>query len=150
MNIDNIFSLFGFEKNSEDKIQDDLDNFKDTPIFKVGMFKKMVWNGVSFRKQLLDFLRKTEDKLDIVDGGLDEAGDYMMYTRAFFWIQECDLNNKEWEKALINYIDEEFITCFKLCIKYYEELEEFEKCAFLKKIQDYIEIKKELDPLKEA
>lgn len=150
MNIDNIFSLFGFEKNSEDKIQNDLDSFKDTPIFKVGMFKKMIWNGINFRKQLLDFLKKTEAELDIVDEGLDEAGDYMMYTRAYFWIQECNLQNKEWEKALVNYIDEEFIMCFKLCIKYYEELEEFEKCAFLKKIQDYIEIKKELDPLKEA
>ena len=150
MNIDNIFGLFGFEKNSKDEIQDDLDAFKDTPLFKIGMFKKMIWNGFNFRKQLLIFLKKTSSELEVIDEGLDEAGDYMMYTRAYFWIQECNLQDKEWERALINYVDEEFIICFKLCIKYYEELEEFEKCAFLKKIQDYIEIKKELDPLKEA
>jgi len=148
MDIDNIFGLFGFEKNSKREIQDDLDAFKDTPIFKVGMFKKLIWNGVNFRKQLIQFLKKTDSKHDIVDEGLNEAGDYMMYTRAYYWIKDCNIKDKEWKKALVNYIDEEFVLCFKLCIKYYEELEEYEKCAFLKSIQDYIEEKKLLNSLK--
>lgn len=148
MDIDNIFGLFGFEKNSKREIQNDLDAFKDTPIFKVGMFKKLIWNGVNFRKQLIQFLKKTDSKHGIVDEGLNEAGDYMMYTRAYYWIKDCNIKDIEWEKALANYIDEEFVLCFKLCIKYYEELEEYEKCAFLKSIQDYVEEKKLLDSLK--
>ena len=43
MDIDNIFGLFGFDKNhgkKENKTIDELNSFKDSPQFKVGMFKK--------------------------------------------------------------------------------------------------------------
>jgi hypothetical protein len=73
-----------------------------------------------------------------------------MYTRAYYWIQECNLQDKEWEEALIYYHDKELINCLKLSIKYYEEIEEFEKCAFLKKIQNFLEKQDLLDKLKEA
>ena len=42
------------------------------------------------------------------------------------------------------------VTSLKLCIKYFEEIEEFEKCAFLKRIQDYIEKTVLLEKLREA
>jgi hypothetical protein len=35
--------------------------------------------------------------------------------------------------------DEYFLTSIKLSISYFEENEDYEKCAFLKKIQDFIE-----------
>ena len=72
------------------------------------------------------------------------------FTRSYFWIQECNLDNEEWTDALDHYIDDEFITCIKLCIKYFEEIEEFEKCAFLKKIQNYTEKQDFLNKLKET
>jgi len=113
------------------------------------MFKKMIWNGRVFRDQVLDFLKKAEIDMEI-GNDLDEAGDYMMHTRAYYWIQDCNLQDKEWKKALNHYIDDEFVVCFKLCIKYFEEIEEFEKCAFLKKIQTYIEKQEILNKLKET
>ena len=146
MNINNIFSLFG-SNDKEDK--EDLESFKDSSLFKVGMFKKMIWNGRVFRDQVLDFLKKAEIDMEI-GNDLDEAGDYMMHTRAYYWIQDCNLQDKEWKKALNHYIDDEFVVCFKLCIKYFEEIEEFEKCAFLKKIQTYIEKQEILNKLKET
>ena len=146
MNINNIFSLFG-SNDKEDK--EDLESFKDSSLFKVGMFKKMIWNGRVFRDQVLDFLKKAEIDMEI-GNDLDEAGDYMMHTRAYYWIQDCNLQDEEWKKALNHYIDDEFVVCFKLCIKYFEEIEEFEKCAFLKKIQTYIEKQEILNKLKET
>ena len=87
MNINNIFSLFG-SNDKDDK--EDLDAFKDSPLFKVGMFKKMIWNGKGFRDQVLNFLKKADIDMEIGDD-LDEAGDYMMHTRAYYWVQDCNL-----------------------------------------------------------
>jgi len=152
MDIENVFGLFGFgkDKNKNKKPETDyLTEFKDTPQFKVEMFYKMVWNGKSFKNQVLNFLKKSDEFIEL-EGEVGEAGDYMMYTRAYFWIQECNLEDKEWKDAIKYYTDDEFIVCIKLCIKYFEEVEEFEKCAFLKKIQIYIEKQEVLNKLKET
>lgn len=152
MDIDNVFGLFGFGKGKGQNRKPEIDyfeDFKDTPQFKVGMFKKMIWNGRSFKDQVLNFLKKADEFIEL-EGDIGEAGDYMMYTRSYFWIQECDLKKDEWTDALNHYLDDEFITCIKLCIKYFEEVEEYEKCAFLKNIQNYIEKQEILNKLKET
>ena len=151
MDVDNVFGLFGFgkDKNKSKKIENDIEEFRNTPQFKVGMFYKMIWNGNNFRDQIFSFFGNSNLEKDFTLG-LDEASDYMMYTRAYYWIQECNLQDKEWEEALIYYLDKELINCLKLSIKYYEEIEEFEKCAFLKKIQTFLENQELLQTLKEA
>ena len=151
MDVDNVFGLFGFgkDKNKSKKIENDIEEFRNTPQFKVGMFYKMIWNGNNFRDQIFSFFGNSNLEKDFTLG-LDEASDYMMYTRAYYWIQECNLQDKEWEEALIYYLDKELINCLKLSIKYYEEIEEFEKCAFLKKIQTFLEKQEFLQTLKEA
>lgn len=149
MDINSIFSLFGSNDKEDKEDKKDLEAFKDSPLFKVGMFKKMIWNGKSFRDQVLDFLKKSDEFIEL-ESNVGEAGDYMMHTRAYYWVQDCNLQDEEWKKALNHYIDDEFIVCFKLCIKYFEEIEEFEKCAFLKKIQTYIEKQEVLNKLKET
>ena len=83
MDIDNIFGLFGFDKNhgkKENKTIDELNSFKDSPQFKVGMFKKMIWNGRSFKDQIFNFLKKSDEFIEL-ESDVGEAGDYMMYTR---------------------------------------------------------------------
>ena len=151
MDVDNVFGLFGFgkDKNKSKKTENDIEEFRNTPQFKVGMFYKMIWNGNNFRDQIFSFFGNSNLEKDFTLG-LDEASDYMMYTRAYYWIQECNLQDKEWEEALIYYLDKELINCLKLSIKYYEEIEEFEKCAFLKKIQTFLEKQELLQTLKEA
>ena len=152
MDIDNVFGLFGFgkDKNRNPKPEVDyLEEFRNTPQFKTGMFKKMIWNGKSFKDQVLNFLKKADEFIEL-EGDVEEAGDYMMYTRAYYWIQECNLQDEDWKNALIYYLDDEFITCIKLCIKYFEEIEEYEKCAFLKNIQTFLEKEEILNKLKET
>lgn len=148
MDIDNIFGLFGFNKNNDNKDQEDLELFRNTPLFKTGMFKKMIFNGINFRSQIVKFFSKAEPDIEI--DGMEEAGDYMMYTRAYFWVEKCNLDDEEWQHALEHYSDDEMITSLKLCIKYFEEIEEFEKCALLKNIQDYIEKTVLLEKLRET
>jgi hypothetical protein len=140
MALDNIFSLFGFpDKDNEErkKLEADLEVFKETPHFKLGMFHKLIMNGSLFSKQVVKFFAKADPGLDIK--GIDQAGEYMMFIRAWFWIEQVKLRKKEWKEALKQYTSEEFIISIKLSINYFESTEEYEKCAHLKKIQDFVE-----------
>jgi len=139
MRIGNIFALFGFsEENEEDKItRKKIEDFKETPFFKIGMFTKMILNGTNFKKQIVGFFSKSDKDLDVL--GIGEAGDFMMFNRAWYWISECNTKRKDWKEALQNSANSDFLVCLKLSIKYFENIEEFEKCAFLIKIQKFIE-----------
>ena len=139
MALDNIFSLFGFpDKDDEDrkKLEADLDVFKETPHFKLGMFHKLIMNGSLFSKQVIKFFAKADPGLDVK--GIDQAGEYMMFTRAWFWIEQVQIRKKEWKEALKQYANEEFLVSTQLSISYFESTEEYEKCAHLKKIQDFV------------
>ena len=137
--IDNIFSLFGLPEDGEQSksLKKDLEDFKKSPYFKLGMFVKMVKNGLHFKRQIVSFFSKSEPELNI--NGLDDAGDFMMYNRAWFWISQCKIRSKIWKEALKEYNSEDLVMALKSSIQYFEELEEYERCAFLKKIQDFLE-----------
>jgi hypothetical protein len=137
--IDNIFSLFGLPEDGEQSksLKKDLEDFKESPYFKLGMFVKMVKNGLHFKRQVVSFFSKSEPELNV--NGLDDAGDFMMYSRAWFWISQCKIRSKIWKEALKEYNSEDLVMALKSSIQYFEELEEYERCAFLKKIQDFLE-----------
>jgi hypothetical protein len=139
MALNGIFSLFGFPDNNEEnkKIETELEIYKETPHFKLGMFQKLILNGGTFSKQVINFFSKADPELDIK--GINDAGEYMMYTRAYFWIKDCSVRKKEWKIALKNNANEDFIQLIKSCINYFESTEEYEKCAHLKKIQDFLQ-----------
>jgi len=138
MNVGGIFALFGFNEDGKEdkKLKKELEAFKETPHFKVGMFSKMVSQGMGFKNQLLKFFSNMQPKIDTSD--LGEAGDFMMYNRAWYWISECNLRKKDWKLALQDNASENFIECLEVVLRYFESLEEFEKCALLKKIQDFV------------
>ena len=143
MSLSGIFALFGFpeDKGNAEGLQEkeikDFKDFKKSAVFKVGMFKKLIRHGILFKTQVVKFLSSSDANLDI--NGIDDAGDYMMYTRAYLWIKDFKFRSKEWKEALFNYSDDELISLIKLSIKYFEENEEYEKCAHLKKIQDLVD-----------
>ena len=135
VNADHIFSLFGSG--------DDLDgnpveksnlNFKQTPLYWVGMFKKTVLNHVNFNKKIIKLLIKSNEDLDIND--LKEAGENIVYNRAWNYIKKIDINLPEHCKAIEKLSDEYLDTALELGIHYYEPVEDYEKCAHLKKILD--------------
>jgi hypothetical protein len=134
-----IFNLFGPFKNNEleTSSKGELDNYIETPHFKLGMFKKLILNEESFIQNATKFFIKTDPKLD--ENDLARAGEYLAYTRAWYWVRDCDLDKDIWEITLQDYKDINLLIAIKLCIKYFENIEEYEKCAFLKKIQLFLE-----------
>tara|TARA_R110000744_G_scaffold286786_1_gene398069 strand:- start:390 stop:809 length:420 start_codon:yes stop_codon:yes gene_type:complete len=132
MDIDNIFELFSdseFIKDDETPI-----DFSKTPIYWVGMYKKIVLNHINFNKKVLKFFKKANHEFDIDD--IKEAGEFFVYNRAWHYIEKINIEEETHLLALSEYSDEYLDTSLKLGINFYEQQEQYEKCAFLKKILD--------------
>jgi hypothetical protein len=140
MSIKGVFAVFGFPDEEDPerlKLEAELEDYKESPHFKLGMFHKLIMNGHLFSKQVTKFFAKADPSLDVK--GIDQAGEYMMFTRAWFWIEQVKIRSKVWKDALKQYANEEFLISIRLSISYFESTEEYEKCAHLKKIQDFVE-----------
>jgi len=127
MDINKIFELFddGW-KNNDKNIE--LENYKETPIFKVKMFIKLIKNGGAFKNSVIDVFSKSNIGLD--PEMIGDAGDHLMYSRAFYWIDLVDPNSDDY----MGFVDVgEFSRFLNLCLKHFEDIEEYEKCAHLNK-----------------
>ena len=134
INIDNIFELFSTNEDLDgDNTVVHID-FTKTPIYWIGMYKKLVLNHINFNKKVLKFFKESNQELDIED--MKDAGEFVVYHRAWHYIQNVDIDNKEHIIAIEKYTDEYLDTALKLGISFFEQHEEYEKCALLKKILD--------------
>jgi hypothetical protein len=135
INLDNIFHLFGPDDNF-----DGVDNgttymdFKNTPTYWVGMYKKLILNHINFNKKIIKFFQKSDKALDL--GDVKEAGEFVTYNRAWSYIKKIDMSNKEHIKGIKVYADEYLDTALKLGISFFIETEQYERCAHLQKILD--------------
>jgi len=59
---------------------DTLLDYKNHPLFWVGMFKKLIQNHQVFNDQLLQFFDKLDEGLSTVD--VDKAGEFLVFNRA--------------------------------------------------------------------
>jgi hypothetical protein len=135
MDLNKFFSFLNTGFKEEDLVEN-LETFKKTPHFKIGMFKKLIKNGLLFKHKILVFFKSSEDTIDIKD--VDIAGDYILYERAWFWINQVDWDDEDWVNDLKSFSDPEMVGYLDLCISHYESLEEYEKCIVLKKILDFV------------
>jgi hypothetical protein len=114
-----------------------LEDYKQHPMFWVGMFKKLIYNHKVFNAKVLNSFKDLDGELDMND--VENAGEFIMYNRAWYWINKIDIKETLHQNALTHYADEILLTYTKVVILYFQELEEYEKCAHLKKIQDFLE-----------
>jgi hypothetical protein len=132
MNINKIFSLFKSPEEPEETIsQIDL---SDSPIMWIGMFKRMIVNYETFAKQLIQFFKSSEPSLDVEE--IERASGYMVYSKAYDHLAKLDLTNNTHLDSLQLYSDETFSFVLDKALVYFESVEEYEKCLFLKQIQD--------------
>jgi hypothetical protein len=77
MSLNGVFALFGFPEDKDDNKglqKKEIEDFKKSAAFKIGMFKKLIRNGTLFKKQVVKFLSSSDVNLDV--HGIDDAGDY--------------------------------------------------------------------------
>ena len=107
INIENIFGLF----TSDDELDMGGDtvffDFKNTPVYWIGMYKKLILNHVNFNKKITKFFKEANKELDIQD--VKEAGEFVTYNRAWSYIKDINMDNN-----LFNY---NFNACF--CFYWY-------------------------------
>lgn len=132
-----IFGLFGNEENNSlpKKVEAIID-FKEHPLFWVGMFKKLIYNHKNFNRKVMNFFSQMDEELDLYD--VEQAGEFIVYNRAWFWISKIDPTISSHQESLLHYADDYLLTCVKFSISYFEEFEEYEKCAHLVKIQNFL------------
>ena len=134
MSIDNIFELFS-EGDDLDGINNEVYiDFSTTPIYWIGMYKKLVLNHINFNKKVLKFFKEANCELDIED--MKEAGEFVVYNKAWYYIQNIDLTNVDHLLAIHEYSDEYLDTSLKLGVHFFEQHEQFKRCALLKSILD--------------
>tara|TARA_R110000744_G_scaffold292076_1_gene402650 strand:- start:1922 stop:2377 length:456 start_codon:yes stop_codon:yes gene_type:complete len=144
MDFDKIFGLFSDNKDDEDsytqKELEDLqkmDDFQESPMFKVGMFKKLIFNHLTYKDKIIELFKNVKPDLNLYE--LEEAGESITFERGWEFISQCKLDEEEWQQSLILYNDEETKTTLRLSINFFQGFEEYEKCAYLKKILDFLE-----------
>lgn len=135
--LDNIFELFSSNENVDGENDIVHIDFTQTPVYWVGMYKKLVLNHLNFNKKVVQFFKESNHELDVAD--MENAGEFVVYNRAWYYIQNVDINVKEHVLAIEKYQDEYLDTALKLGINFFEEQEEYEKCALLKRILDKIQ-----------
>ena len=145
MDINKIFDLFGsadFDTPLEKKAKaaDDLILIQETPMFWIGMFKKIILNNKAFYQHLYNSL---DPEVVKEMAGMDNMADLVTYSRAWFYISKLDLKRRVDIDALSTFTDDNLLYASEMALRFFEEREEYEKCAHIKKIQDTI--KKILD-----
>ena len=137
-----IFSLFNQAEDAPSvkekaDIADQLMALRDTPAFKIGLFKKLVFNHINFSRSIIDMLSRADMELDVDD--VQNAGEFIIYNRAWDYIKDLNVKDIETFETLKKCSTPELVTSFKLSIHYFQETEEYEKCAHLKKFCDVCE-----------
>ena len=135
--LENIFDLFSSNENLDGEKDIVHIDFTKTPVYWVGMYKKLVLNHLNFNKKVVKFFKESNEELDVED--MENAGEFVVYNRAWHYIQNVDINVEEHVLAVEKYQDEYLDTALKLGIHFFEEQEEYEKCAHLKHILDKIQ-----------
>ncbi len=134
-----IFGLFD-AINHNDGVSDDSEvyvDIKDTPEYKVGMFTRIIMDHLQFNDKVISFFSRANDELEKED--IENAGEFVVYNRGWYYIKGLDLKNKRDWYAIEKMANLKTLTALELSIHYFEEREEYEKCAHIVKISKAIE-----------
>jgi len=134
---DKIFKLFIDGKEIDgDKTKEEIKDFMNGPYAKIGMFVKLIQNHEIFHKKLEKFLKQEQPDYNVES--TKEASEYTIYHRSWSYIKQIDLNNKEDVDAIINFNPQTFYKTLNGAVKFFENYEEYEKCAHLHKIEEIV------------
>ncbi len=130
----NIFGLFvPGEELDGTKTATNLDELKTKPIFHVGMYKKLIINHLNFNTKVLNFFKQSNQEFDVND--IKEAGEYVVFNRAWSYIVNVNLKDKGYIDAIKHYSDMDFHNTLDMGIEFFQKDELYERCAHLLKIK---------------
>ena len=138
MNLNNIFGAFEDDAPLEEKVA--LLNLQKTQAFKLGMFKKIIWNQKEFEKRMEKFMEFMPDFAEAINNSPSQVdGELVTHARAWAHIKEFDPTSSQGIEASHIFSDEHTIIACDLAINFWEGKEEYERCAHIKKIRDLLQ-----------
>ena len=136
MNKDKIFSLFDDLSESQENVKENkksLMGFNKSPYYKLGMFTKLIVNHFIFHVKLEKFLKKEEPTYNVES--TKEASEFVVFNRAFNYLNQLNPLDKEVTFAVLDFDSKILIKTLESALIYFENLEEYEKCAHIYKFQ---------------
>ena len=137
MDLNKIFALF--ERKNEDKPLSEEDNaiidLYEKPLLWVGMFEKLIQHNSIFKQQLRSVFK---NDTNYNPESLCDAGDAVVYNRAYMFISLIDLDTEEHKRAIHSRVKHSYLLISLInAINYFTSTEEYEKCIVLKKILNF-------------
>ena len=140
-----VFGLFQDpEDKSEEKVKEIID-FSGHPYVLMGMFTRIIFRGDVINDQILKFFSEIDKEIDTEN--LQILNKNMIFSRAYSYLSKLDLNNSFHVETLLDKASDPFLQACDLSIIHFTELEEYEKCSFIKKFKDFIEFSQNKLPL---
>lgn len=135
MNINHIFDLFNNEQPEEDE-NSLLIDFSEHPLFWIGGFNKSIDNHVFFKKYTSKMFGETSTDMDLDE--IERVGEILVFEKAWGYIKKINLENPFHLECIASKASERFLDNLFISIKHFEVLEEYEKCALLKGIENKV------------
>ena len=135
MDINKIFGEFKKGINTEEK-RYNVGILNNNPIVLIGMFKKIIVNNEFFNKKVNKLFNYKE--VNFTQQDLAKASEVIIYNRAWYYISNIDLSREMDLDAIKLSSDDDFVFALEKTIQFFSNIEEYERCAFLKKIQEEV------------
>ena len=132
MNKDKIFGLFE-EKGNETNHLEKLDLPYNDSYMKIGMFTKLILNHFVFHAKLEKFLQQEEPSYNLQS--TKEASSFVVFNRAWHYLKQVDPNDKETVFTILEFNPNSLNKALDSALQYFEDIEEYEKCAHIFKIK---------------
>ena len=143
----NVFGLFGDTSGSSDSSEKEPGKIEisEHPLILVGMFTRMVLRGEEVNKDIMKFFQEIEHKVTASEQ--EHFNKFMIYNRALSFLAQINLDDPLHVEVLLDKTGEDFLQACNMTIEFFTEREEYEKCAFIKKFQDFIKFSQNKLPL---
>ena len=140
-----VFGLFQDpEDKSEVKVKEIVD-FSEHPYILMNMFSRIIFRGDVVNDQIMKFF--AEINREVTAEGLQVLNRGVIFHKAYSYISKLDLENSFHIETLLDKADDTFLQACDLSIEHFTEVEEYEKCLFIKKFKDFIEFSQKKLPL---
>lgn len=106
------------------------------PRYFIKMFQKLIINYTGYSDKIIDFFGQADPELNI--GEVKRAGESMLYNRAYGYIKHIDVQDEYHVRILFQETNPKLQEALNKTLFYFENEEEYEKCAILKKYLDFL------------
>lgn len=131
-----VFGLFQDPEGRLDVEVKEISDFSDHPYIFMGMFTRIIFRGDILNDQVLKFFTEINKNLDFVS--LEQVNKSLIFNRAYSYLKQLDLQNSFHVDTLLEKVDDTFMKACTLAFDYFLEVEEYEKCSFIKNIISFI------------